>query len=270
MIAADPLLQADREVDARLLRWDVLGSLGHAASLKAGKIISPREYATMRRALLAALRAIDAGELTIGPEHEDGHSAVEFWLTKRFGDVGERLHTGRSRNDQVATDLRLFLKDEVLTLHARMTALAEALLDFAAAHRRVLWPGYTHQRIAMPSSAGLWAAGYAEGLLDAADAVLGFWSRLDRSPLGSAAGYGVPLPLVREASARALGFGGIDQVVTSVQGSRGQLEAAALFWCAEAAHQLAKLSADVILFSSDEFGWLTLPTELSTGSSIMP
>ncbi|MBK7595375.1 MAG: hypothetical protein IPJ11_09035 [Gemmatimonadetes bacterium] len=122
----------------------------------------------------------------------------------------------------------------------------------------------------MPSSAGLWAAAYAEGLLDAADAVHGFWSRLDRSPLGSAAGYGVPLPLVREASAKALGFGGVDQVVTSVQGSRGMLEAAALFWCGEAAHHLAKLSADVILFSADEFGWLTLPTELSTGSSIMP
>jgi|CXWL01.1.fsa_nt_gi argininosuccinate lyase len=260
----------DREVDARLLRWDVLGSLGHAASLKASKIISPREHATMRRALLAALRAIDAGELRIGPEHEDGHSAVEFWLTKRFGDVGERLHTGRSRNDQVATDLRLFLKDQVLTLHARMTDLAEVLLAFAAAHRRVLWPGYTHQRIAMPSSAGLWAAGYAEGLLDAATSVLGFWQRLDRSPLGSAAGYGVPLPLVREASAKALGFSGIDLAVTSVQGSRGTLEAAALFWCGEAGHHLAKLSADVILFSADEFGWLTLPTELSTGSSIMP
>jgi argininosuccinate lyase len=260
----------DREVDGRLLRWDVIGSLGHAASLRAGRIITPREHATMRRALLAALRAIDAGELQIGPEHEDGHSAVELWLTRRHGDIGERLHAGRSRNDQVATDLRLYLKDEVLTLHARMTGLAEALLAFAAEHRRVLWPGYTHQRIAMPSSAGLWAAAYAEGLLDAADAVLGFWARLDRSPLGSAAGYGVPLPLVREVSAKALGFAGVEQVVTSVQGSRGQLEAAALFWCSEAAHHAAKLSADVILFSADEFGWLVLPHELSTGSSIMP
>jgi argininosuccinate lyase len=260
----------DRDVDARLLRWDVIGSLGHAASLAAGKIISAKEHAAMRRALLAALRAIDAGELVIAPTHEDGHSAVELWLTKRHGDIGERLHAGRSRNDQVATDLRLFLKDEVLTLHARMTDLADALLQFAATHRRVLWPGYTHQRIAMPSSAGLWAAGYAEGLLDSADAVLGFWSRLDRSPLGSAAGYGVPLPLVREVSAKALGFDGIDQVVTSVQGSRGTLEAATLFWCGEAAHHLAKLSADVILFSAEEFGWIVLPHELSTGSSIMP
>ncbi len=260
----------DREVDTRLLRWDVIGSLGHAAGLAASELITKREYATMRRALRAALAAVRSGELTIGPEHEDGHSAVELWLTQHFGSVGERLHTGRSRNDQVATDMRLMLKDEVLDLHRRMIDLAGVLLAFAVRHRRALWPGYTHQRIAMPSSGGLWAAGYAEGLLDAADAVLGFWPRLDRSPLGSAAGYGVPLPLVREAAAKALGFAGVEQVVTSVQGSRGMLEAATLFWCGEAGHHAAKLSADVILYSSDEFGWLLLPHELSTGSSIMP
>ena len=260
----------DREVDARLLRWDVIGSLGHVESLSKGRIISSRERGAMRRALLAALKAVDAGELTISGAQEDGHSAVEFWLTKRFGDVGERLHAGRSRNDQVVTDIRLFLKDEVLALHSRMLDLADELLAFAQMHKQAVWPGYTHQRIAMPSSAGIWAAGYAEGLLDAADAVLGFWSRLDRSPLGSAAGYGVPLPLVREAAAKALGFNGIDQVVTSVQGGRGTLEAAVLFWCSEAAHHCAKFSADVILFSADEFGWITLPHELSTGSSIMP
>jgi argininosuccinate lyase len=260
----------DREVDAQLLRWDVIGSLGHVEALAKGRIISIREHAAMRTALRGALKAIDAGTLAIGPQHEDGHSAVEFWLTKRYGDLGERLHAGRSRNDQVATDLRLFLKDRVLTLHAQMTALALVLIDFAAEHRKVLWPGYTHQRIAMPSSAGLWAAGYAEGLLDAADAVAGFWPRLDRSPLGSAAGYGVPLPLGREAAAKALGFDGFDEVVTTVQNSRGRLEAAVLWWCAEAAHECSKLSSDAILFSADEFGWLKLPTELSTGSSIMP
>lgn len=260
----------DREVDARLLRWDVIGSLGHLEALAKGKIITPRERASMRRALLAALKAVESGDLRITSDHEDGHSAVEFWLTRQFGDAGERLHTGRSRNDQVATDLRLFLKDEVLSLHQLMLALAGQLLVFAARHRRVLWPGYSHQRIAMPSSAGLWAAGYAEGLLDAADAVHGFWTRLDRSPLGSAAGYGVPLPLAREAAAKVLGFAGIDQMVTSVQGARGTLEAAALFWCSEAAHHCAKLSSDVILYSAAEFGWLSLPSELSTGSSIMP
>ncbi|MEP6589869.1 MAG: lyase family protein [Gemmatimonadota bacterium] len=260
----------DREVDTRLLRWDVIGSLGHLEALVEGGVITARERSVMRRALLAALKAVDSGSLRITEAHEDGHSAVEFWLTEHFGDVGERLHAGRSRNDQVVTDLRLFLKDQVLLLHVQMLTLADTLLTFAARHRRILWPGYTHQRRAMPSSAGLWAAGYAEGLLNAADAVHGFWAQLDRSPLGSAAGYGVPLPLAREAAAKALGFADVDLVVTSVQGGRGCLEAAVLFWCTEAAHHCAKLSADVILFSADEFGWLALPPELSTGSSIMP
>jgi argininosuccinate lyase len=260
----------DRVVDARLLRWDVVGSLGHLEALARGRVISARERGQLRRALLAALRAVDSGELRIGSRHEDVHSAVEFWLTERFGDAGERLHGGRSRNDQVAVDIRLYLKGEVLRLHGLMTDLAATLLEFAKEYRRTVWPGYTHQRIAMPSSGGLWAAGYAEGLLDAADGVAGFWGRLDRSPLGSAAGYGVPLPLDREAAARALGFAGIDQVVTSTQNSRGQLEAQVLFWCAGAAQQCAKLSTDVILFSSEEFGWLMLPPQWSTGSSIMP
>ncbi len=260
----------DREVDQRLLRWDVIGSLGHLESLTAGGIVSRRQRGTMRRGLLAALAAVDAGRLTIGAEHEDGHSAIEFWLTRRFGDVGERIHAGRSRNDQVATALRLMLKDRMLTLHAGMCDLADVLLAFASTHRRVVWPGYTHQRAAMPSSAALWAAGYAAGLLDAADAIGAVWPRIDRSPLGSAAGYGVPLPLDREAAARALGFGGLDVPVTATQASRGQLEAAVLFWCVEAAHVCAKLSADVILFSAGEFGWLVLPPQFSTGSSIMP
>lgn len=260
----------DRDVDARLLRWDVLGSLGHLEALRGGGILGAREHAAMRRALRAALRAVDAGTLAIGPEHEDGHSAVEFWLTRHHGDVGERLHAGRSRNDQVTLDLRLHLKDTALTLHAGMLDLVGVLLDFARRHRRVLWPGYTHQRIAMPSSAGAWAAGYAEQLLDAAEAIAGPWPRLDRSPLGSAAGYGVPLPLDREAAAAALGFAGLDLTVTSVQAARGQLEAAVLAWCLDAAHPLARLAADVILFASDEFGWLHLPEAFSTGSSIMP
>jgi argininosuccinate lyase len=271
----DPRMMAytmadDRVVDARLLRWDVLGSLGHVEALARGRVITTRERGRLRRALLAALAAVDAGKLRIGAAHEDVHSAVEFWLTEHAGDVGARVHTGRSRNDQVAVDIRLYLKDEVLRLHGLMTDLADTLLQFAREYRRTMWPGYTHQRIAMPSSGALWAAGYAEGLLDAADSVIGFWSRLDRCPLGSAAGYGVPLPLDREAAARALGFSGIDQMVTTTQNGRGQLEAQVLFWCADAAQQCAKLSVDVILFSSEEFGWLILPPEWSTGSSIMP
>jgi argininosuccinate lyase len=260
----------DRVWDARLLRWDVLGSLGHAEGLRASRLLSESEYAGIRSGLRAALRAVDRGELAIGPQHEDAHSAVELWLTRRRRDAGERLHTARSRNDQIACDLRLFLKDELLRLHGATLELADALLAFARQHRSALWPGYTHQRRAMPSSGGLWAAGYAEGLLDTAESLPALWARVDRSPLGSAAGYGAPLPLKREAAARALGFGGLDQVVTSVQNGRGKLEAAVLFWCAQVGHDVSRLAADAIVYSAEEFGWLVLPAELATGSSIMP
>jgi argininosuccinate lyase len=260
----------DRVWDARLMPWDILGSIGHVEGLRRAGLLSENEHRRLVGALRGALKAAERGELAIAPEHEDVHSAVELWLTERLGALGERVHTGRSRNDQVTVDLRLFLKHRVLDLHAMATTLVGELLAFARRHQRVLWPGYTHQRRAMPSSAGLWAAGYANGLLDTIETLDGLWPRLDRSPLGSAAGYGVPLPLSREAVARALGFGGVDHAVTGVQNARGKLEAAVLFWCTELGHDLAKFSTDVILFSSEEFGWLVLPTELSTGSSIMP
>jgi argininosuccinate lyase len=260
----------DRPWDARLLRWDVLGSLGHIEGLRASRLLAPAEYARLRAGLRAALAEVDAGRLRVSPRQEDVHTAVEEWLTRRLPGVGERLHTGRSRNDQVATDLRLFLKDRLLALHAGALDLAAALLAFAARHRTVLWPGYTHQRRAMPSSVGLWASAYAEGVLDTAEALAGLWPVVDRSPLGSAAGYGVPLPLKREAAARALGFAGLDRNVATVQGGRGKLEAAALFWCTQLGHELARLSQDIILFSAEEYGYLVLPAELATGSSIMP
>ncbi len=260
----------DRPWDARLLRWDVLGSLGHVEGLRASGLLTPREHARLRAALRAALAAVDDGRLRVSPRQEDVHTAVEDWLTRRLPRLGERLHTGRSRNDQVATDLRLFLKDRLLVLHSGALALAEALVVFAARHRAALWPGYTHGRRAMPSSVGLWAAAYAEGVLDTAESLAGLWPTLDRSPLGSAAGYGVPLPLRREAAARALGFAGLDHNVATVQGGRGKLEAAALFWCTQLGHELSRLAQDIILFSAEEYGYLVLPADLATGSSIMP
>jgi argininosuccinate lyase len=203
-------------------------------------------------------------------EHEDAHSAVEVWLTGKVGVVGERLHTGRSRNDQDTVDLRFWLNERVLALHAAAGACVEGLIGFAGRNRRALLPGYTHPRRAMPSSIGLWAAAYAEGLLDGMESLPALWRRLDRSPLGSAAGYGVPLALNREATAKALGFAGLDHNVATVQNGRGKLEAATLFWCTELAHELSRLSADVILFTADEYGYLVLPPSLATGSSIMP
>jgi argininosuccinate lyase len=262
--------EQDRPWDGRLLRWDVLGSLGHIESLRAGKLVSKADYRRLRRGLRAALRAVKSGELSAGPGHEDIHTAVEAWLTRRLPGVGERLHTGRSRNDQVACDLRLYLKDRLLLLHTAALEMVSVLIEFAARHQRVLWPGYTHGRRAMPSSVGLWAGAYAEGLLDTIDSLPALWTLVDRSPLGSAAGYGVPLPLPREAAARALGFGGLDRNVATVQAGRGKLEAGAIFWCAQLGHDLARLSQDVIVFTGEEFGYLVLPADLATGSSIMP
>ena len=256
--------------DWRLWEHDILGSLGHIEGLRAAGLLTRRDYGRLRRGLREALAAAARGRLSLGAEHEDVHTAVEDWLTRRDPAGGERLHTGRSRNDQVAVDLRLYLKDRYLSLHREALAVAEGLLDFARRHRGVLWPGYTHQRRAMPSSAGLWAGAYAEGLLDTIEAGDALWRQLDRSPLGSAAGYGVPLPLRRETAARALGFAALDRNVATVQGARGKLEAAVLFWCTQLGHEAGRLSQDVILYSAEEFGYLVLPEELSTGSSIMP
>ena len=260
----------DREVDRELLRWDVVGSLGHVEGLHRAGLLTDGEHRRLRTGLRAALRAVDDGGLVIGEEHEDAHSAVEVWLTGRVGPVGQRLHTGRSRNDQVAVDLRLWMKQWALDLHAAAADCAGALLDFAARHQRVLLPGYTHTRRAMPSSLGLWAGAYAEGLLDVIEGLPALWARIDRSPLGSAAGYGVPLPLDREATARALGFAALDHNVATVQNGRGKLEAALLFWCTELGHELSRYAGDVILYSAEEFGYLALPPDLATGSSIMP
>ena len=260
----------DRLWDARLLAWDILGSLGHVEGLRASKLLSEAEYTRLRAGLRTALREVDAGRLVVGPEHEDVHTAVEDWLTRRVGATGERLHTGRSRNDQVALDIRLYLKDRLLLLAGEALDLVECLVVFADRHQEVLWPGYTHQRRAMPSSAGLWAACFAEGILDTVELLPALWTKVDRSPLGSAAGYGVPLPLKREVAAKALGFAAVEHNVALVQNSRGKLEAAVLFWCTQIGHELGKLSSDVILFSADEFGFLILPPDLATGSSIMP
>ncbi len=263
-IADDPVW------DARLLRWDVLGSLGHIEGLRAARLLSSREHARLRAGLQAALAAIERGRLRIGPAHEDVHSAVEDWLTRRVPGVGERLHAGRSRNDQIACDLRLYLKATLLELHGSSLDLAGALLGFAARYRGALWPGYTHQRRAMPSSAGLWALAFAEGLLDTAETLPALWATLDRSPLGSAAGYGAPLPLRRELVARALGFRAPEHAVSAVQNGRGKLEAAVLFWCTQLGHEIGKLAQDVMLLSTEEFGFLVIPAALATGSSIMP
>jgi argininosuccinate lyase len=260
----------DRYWDSHLIRFDVLGSIGHVEGLRASGLLTAAEHRKLRAGLRAALRAVERGRLVIGAEHEDAHSAVEHWLTRRLGRTGERLHTGRSRNDQIACDLRLFLKDRLTALAYGALGVTAALLEFAGRHSTALWPGYTHTRRAMPSSAGLWAAAFAEGLLDSLETLPALWVQVDRSPLGSAAGYGVPLPLDRTAAAKALGFAGLEHNVAAVQNGRGKLDAAALFWCVQLGHDLSRFASDVILMSAEEYGWLLLPASLATGSSLMP
>jgi argininosuccinate lyase len=260
----------DRQWDGYLLPWDVLGSLGHVEGLRRSRLISEADYRKLTTGLRAAFRAVASGALAIGEGHEDAHSAVELWLTSRIGTAGERLHTGRSRNDQVACDIRLLLKDTLLGLQVSALACVAGLLVFAELHERTLWPGFTHTRRAMPSSAGLWAGAFAEGLLDTIETLPAVWAHVDRSPLGSAAGYGAPLPLDREATAKALGFGGVEHNVALVQNGRGKLEAEALFWCVQLGHELSRLSSDVVLYSGEEYGLLRIPPGLATGSSIMP
>src|SRR5688500_9092775 len=177
----------DRAWDARLLTWDVLGSLGHIEGLRYARLITPSEYGEMRKGLREVFAATSRGALTLDHRHEDVHTAVEYWLTSRAPGAGERLHTGRSRNDQVACDLRLYLKHELLGVHAAATALTSALVTFAHEHRNVLWPGYTHGRKAMPSSVGLWAGALAEGLLDTLESLLALWERVDRCTLSTVA-----------------------------------------------------------------------------------
>jgi len=261
---------SDHSWDARLLRWDVLGSLGHVEGLAASRLLAEGEHRRLRGALRTALRAVESGRLRLGRKDEDVHTAVENWVTRKSGAVGEMLHTGRSRNDQVCCDIRLYLKDRLLAIHSAGRLLADELLGFARRERGSLWPGYTHTRRAMPSSAALWAGGIAEGLLNTLETLPSLWDQVDRSPLGSAAGYGVPLPLRREAAARALGFGGIDQLVTTPQTGRGKIEAAAVFWCVQLGHDISRLASDIILYSAEEFGYLRLPATAVTGSSIMP
>ncbi len=260
----------DRVLDARLLPWDILGTMAHCAGLAEIGILSGEEARSLHAALGEALREVREGKLTVGPGDEDVHSALEKYLVSKLGPLGEKVHAGRSRNDQVALDLRLYVKDALLGVMEETAAMARALIEFGRAHRDVAFPGYTHQRRAMPSSVGLWAAGFAEALLEDFLPLQAALDLADRSPLGSGAGYGVPLPLPREKTARILGFPALQWNATAVQPSRGKLEAQVLQALWGPAYDLAKLSWDVILFTSEEFGFFRLPAGLATGSSIMP
>jgi len=261
----------DHVLDERLVAYDVRASIAHATMLEQQGLLSPADAAAIREGLEALGAAHAAGEWSISLADEDAHGALEARLIERIGEAGGRVHLGRSRNDQVLVALRLYLKDAVAALAEGCGALAGALDALAERQGGVALPGYTHLQPAMPSSVALWAGGYAAEIRDDRDGLLRTLARIDKNPLGSAAGYGVPnLPLDREATRKALGFASNHEPVTAVQLSRGKAEASVIFEIALLLGDIGRLASDLILFYTAEFAYVSLPDEMTTGSSIMP
>jgi len=261
----------DHRLDERLVAYDVRASIAHAEMLGERGLLAAADLAAICSGLAALGAAHAAGEWRIELADEDVHSALESRLVAAIGEAGARLHLGRSRNDQVLAALRLYLRDEVAALAAGAGAAAGALDELAAREASTPLPGYTHHQPAMPSSVPLWAGGFAAELRDDALGLAACLRRIDKNPLGSAAGYGVPLlPIDREATRRRLGFAAVHEPVTAVQLSRGKAEAQVLFEAALTVQDLGRLAADLVLFSSREFGFVSLPAAMTTGSSIMP
>lgn len=257
----------DHLLDARLVPYDVRASIAHAEMLGGAGLLSSDDLTAIREGLKALAAGHAAGEWRIELADEDVHTALESRLTARIGEAGARLHLGRSRNDQVLAALRLYLLDEIEALREGTLAVAAVLDSLQDAPL----PGYTHQQPAMPSSVSLWAGGFASELRDDAEGLAAVRRRLSKNPLGSAAGYGVPLlPIDREATRRSLGFAQTHEPVTAVQLSRGKAEAQLLFEIVLLMQDLGRLAADLILFNMKELGFVTLAPEMTTGSSIMP
>jgi argininosuccinate lyase len=261
----------DHALDERLVRHDVRASIAHAEMLQAQGLLTPGDFTAIRDGLSALAQEHARGAWRIELPDEDGHSALERRLTERIGAAGARIHLGRSRNDQVLTAIRLYLREAVGALGAGALAVADALDELAVREPGTALPGYTHQQQAMPSSVPLWSGGFAAELRDDAAGLSQVLRRIDKSPLGSAAGYGTPgLPIDREATRTRLGFAAVHQPVTAVQLSRGKAEAQLLFEITLLLQDLGRFAADVLLFATQEFGFVTLPEAFTTGSSIMP
>jgi argininosuccinate lyase len=261
----------DHALDNRLVAYDVRASIAHAQMLHAQGLLGADDLAAITRALNEIAAEHARGEWRVQLEHEDGQTALENLLVARIGEAGKRVHLGRSRNDQVLTALRLYLKDAVDQLAAGAVAVTKALEELSARQGSIELPGYTHMQQAMPSSVALWAGGFAAELRDDAEGLRQCRRRLDRNPLGSAAGYGVAnLPLDRERTRAALGFADVQEPVTAVQLSRGKAEAQVVFEIALVMQDVGRLAADLLLFYTQEFSFVELPDAFTTGSSIMP
>jgi len=261
----------DHALDDRLVAYDAQASAAHAEMLHAAGLLSDADLKSLVAALGEIAAAHARGEWRVTLDQEDGQTALEALLTERVGAAGARIHLGRSRNDQVLTALRLYLRDAVEQLKSGALGVADALEALAARQGEVPLPGYTHLQQAMPSSVGLWARGFAAEVRDDADGLRHAHRRIGKSPLGSAAGYGTPgLPLSRTLTRDKLGFAEVHEPVTAVQLSRGKAEAHVLFELTLLMQDLGRLAADLILFYTQEFAYVALPEAFTTGSSIMP
>jgi argininosuccinate lyase len=260
----------DYLIDAHILADDCWASIAHAASLVRAGILEPDELAQVQRALLDLIERHDREGVPIQRSQEDCHTAIEQALTEQLGDLGKKIHTGRSRNDQVLTAFRLFTRRRLLEVIGTLHGLATRLLKRAEAAAKTPMRGFSHTRPAMPTTLGVFLGSYVESLLDDATLLQTSFELNDRSPLGSAAGFGSAIPLDREYSRDLLGFADLQVNALYCQNSRGKVEGAVVGALQSCQDTLAKLAADLILFSSDEFGYLQLPDELTTGSSIMP
>ena len=271
----DALIEAftvgnDYRLDLELVVADIAGSIAHARMLESIDILSPEELAALVSELRSCAADGAAGSFEINRSDEDCHTAIENRLTKALGDAGKKIHTGRSRNDQVLTALKVAERSFLLEFVDALISLVRVLLSFASEHERTPMPGRTHLQIAMPSTVGLWSAAYAEQLADQLVVAEAVWRLIDRCPLGSAAGYGVPLPINREMTAELLGFSEAHNNVIAVGNSRGETDGWLLSLVEHTSLVLSRLAQDLILFSMPEFGYFKLPDALCTGSSIMP
>ncbi|MDR1784033.1 MAG: argininosuccinate lyase, partial [Dysgonamonadaceae bacterium] len=260
----------DREMDLYLAPYDALGSMAHITMLESVGLLAKDELQALLRELKEIYKSAVEGQFVIEDGAEDVHSQVELLLTRRLGDIGKKIHSGRSRNDQVLLDLKLFARTEIRLLAESISALVDVLLAQSERYKSALMPGYTHLQIAMPSSFGLWFGAYAESLTDDLQLLLAAYRIANRNPLGSAAGYGSSFPLNRQMTTDLLGFDSMNYNVVYAQMGRGKMERTVGFALSGIAATLSKLAFDACLFNSQNFGFITLPAEFTTGSSIMP
>ena len=260
----------DRELDLILAKYDVIGNLAHAKMLHKIGLLSLEEISALEVELNAILKTIEAGEFTIEDSFEDVHSKVEYLLTEKLGDTGKKIHTARSRNDQVLVDVHLYLKDALVEINDGVDELFDLLIQLAEQYKDVLLPGYTHLQVAMPSSFGMWFSAYAETLIDDIYFLKAAYKVADQNPLGSAAGYGSSFPIDRDETTELLGFETLKFNSVAAQMGRGKLEKSVSFGLSSVAATLSKMSMDLCLYMSQNFNFISFPDELTTGSSIMP